>query len=129
MQTPSIDSRAFVVRPIDRRVRKTVADSSAANSDVDHTWGRKARISGVFAYGRRVNDARGDGEMSDPKFSAVFEFSPLDYVSITLFGLNYRGRVARCMATSGKHVYEVEYVNDTGELKRGEFNEDELKHK
>jgi hypothetical protein len=50
----------------------------------------------------------------------------MDHVTVTAFGLNYRGRVQRCIHGDGMPLYDTEYVNDTAEIKRGEFHEDEL---
>jgi len=54
-------------------------------------------------------------------------FSPKQHVIVTLFGLRYRGRVVRnILEPSGEWLYDVQYSNDTGDLKRSEFLEDEL---
>lgn len=58
---------------------------------------------------------------------AVFEFAPHDYVTVTLFGIGYKGRVQRCILDDGVSKYDVQYADDRGELKRGEFYADELK--
>ena len=55
-----------------------------------------------------------------------FAYAPLDYVRISVFGVNYRGRVMKCSALHNGHEYFVEYVNDTGDFKDGTFLADEL---
>lgn len=59
---------------------------------------------------------------------ASFAFAPLDYVTIVVLGVNYRGRVVRCiLEPAGESLYDVQYVDDRAEFKRGEFRADELK--
>ena len=59
--------------------------------------------------------------------TVTFELAPLQFVKVTAFGLDYRGRVCRCIHDDGPMPkYEVEYVNDQAEIKRGEFHQDEL---
>ena len=54
------------------------------------------------------------------------QFIPREYVTVTLHGLNYPGRVQQCVVRHGwTIVYDVEYIVN-GELKRGEFFGDEL---
>lgn len=61
------------------------------------------------------------------KCSIPFEREPGDYVRISLFGLNYNGRVARCIYDGADDaIYEVQYADDKGTLLRGEFDADEL---
>ena len=55
-----------------------------------------------------------------------FAYAPLDYVRISVFGVNYRGRVMKCSALHNGREYFVEYVNDTGDFKDGTFLADEL---
>lgn len=55
-----------------------------------------------------------------------FVFAPNDYVSIILFGLNYRGRVDSCVQEVGGLLYDVRYADDSGELKFAKFSADEL---
>lgn len=59
--------------------------------------------------------------------SHEFKFAPLDFVSITVMGVNYRGRVLRSMWDRGGNIYDVQYVDDRAEFKRSEYYEDELK--
>ena len=55
-----------------------------------------------------------------------FQFAPGQYVRITLFGLNYPGRVTECVLRSNsRRLYEVEYAVE-GELKARHFAADEL---
>lgn len=56
----------------------------------------------------------------------TFRFAPLTFVVITVTGVNYRGRIMRASWQRGGEVYDVQYVDDRGEFKRGEFYEDEL---
>lgn len=56
----------------------------------------------------------------------VFKFAPLDYVFVTLGGVNYRGRVLRVIHDRAGTIYDVQYVDDRAEFKRAEFYEDEL---
>jgi hypothetical protein len=58
----------------------------------------------------------------------VFKFTPLQFVTIHVFGLNCEGRVLRCIQKSGPNAYEVEYCLN-GDLKRWEFHEDEISPK
>ena len=53
-------------------------------------------------------------------------FNPLDYVTITLFGLNYQGRVLERITTASGELYLVEYAQG-GDIKSGRFRDDELK--
>ena len=55
----------------------------------------------------------------------TFQFSPLQYVKVSLYGLQYDGRVIRCIHESGGILYDVDYAHN-GELRRREFYEDEL---
>lgn len=55
-----------------------------------------------------------------------FRFAPLDHVTVTAMGVNYRGRVLRAIWQKGGTVYDVQYVDDRAEFKRSEFYEDEL---
>lgn len=55
-----------------------------------------------------------------------FRFAPQDFVTVKVMGVNYRGRVVRSIWQKGGVVYEVQYVDDRGEFKRGEFYDDEL---
>lgn len=56
-----------------------------------------------------------------------FRFSPRDWVLIVFAGLNYRGRISKCILYAhNEQGYWVEYINDTGDFKEGEFKEDEL---
>lgn len=60
-----------------------------------------------------------------PPKSAV-KFKPLDYVKVTLYGLNFHGRVIRVIWEHPMTVmYDVDYVCE-GQLKRREFYGDEL---
>lgn len=64
--------------------------------------------------------------MSTDPMLTEFAYAPLDYVRISVFGVNYRGRVMKCSALHGGREYFVEYVNDTGDFKDGTFLADEL---
>ena len=64
--------------------------------------------------------------MSQDPMLTEFAYAPLDYVRISVFGVNYRGRVMKCSALHGGREYLVEYVNDTGDFKDGTFLADEL---
>lgn len=56
------------------------------------------------------------------------EFKPLDWVILTFCGVNYRGRISRAhIGPNDDYTYTVEYVNDTGDFKSGDFRADELK--
>lgn len=58
--------------------------------------------------------------------TTAFKFKPLDYVTVSVMGVNYRGRVLRSILDRGGSVYDVQYVDDRAEFKRSEFYEDEL---
>lgn len=58
--------------------------------------------------------------------NAIFAFQPLQYVVITVMGVNYKGRIVRCIWEHGDALYDVQYVDDRAEFKRGEFRGDEL---
>jgi hypothetical protein len=60
---------------------------------------------------------------------SVFVFDPLDFVTVTVHGVNYRGRVVRCIHEARAELYDIEYVDDRGDFKRGEFHADELEVK
>lgn len=54
-------------------------------------------------------------------------FRPLQYVTVAVHGLNYRGRITRVIFDYGpKVIYGVEYTNDAGEFNTREFYEEEL---
>lgn len=53
-------------------------------------------------------------------------FSPLEYVTVTLFGLKYHGRVNQCIVKATEFLYEVEYADDKGDLVIRTFRDDEL---
>ena len=55
-----------------------------------------------------------------------FSFAPTDWVYITFCNVNYRGRVTECIWQNGCDSYQIEYVNDSGEMKEGRFLSDEL---
>lgn len=56
----------------------------------------------------------------------AFAYAPLDLVTVTHLGLNFKGRVVRCIwIASDRCGYDVEY-NADGELKFREFYEDEI---
>ena len=57
--------------------------------------------------------------------TSVFKYECLEFVTIKSFGLNYKGRVVRCIIETGGIIYDVQYAVD-GRLKRDEFYEDEL---
>ena len=59
------------------------------------------------------------------KLRKSFKFFPLQFVTITLYGLEYRGRVVRCIFDGAFIMYDVDYAAN-GELKRREFYEDEI---
>jgi hypothetical protein len=54
-----------------------------------------------------------------------FRFAPLQYVTVTLFGLIYSGRVQRCFQDINCRMYSVQYAAD-GKLETREFYEDEI---
>lgn len=54
-----------------------------------------------------------------------FKYQPLTYVRVTLFGLDYQGRVIRCIFDGGQAMYDVDFAIN-GELRRREFYEDEI---
>lgn len=59
-----------------------------------------------------------------------FKFALLDFVQVTAYGLNYRGRVEACVSkTAGIRLYEVEYVDDGAKICSGTFREDELEQR
>ena len=60
--------------------------------------------------------------------SVDFKFDYCDFVTINIFGLDCEGRVCRCVYDAGDKIYDVHYAIN-GELKRGEFYEDELEIK
>lgn len=53
-------------------------------------------------------------------------FSPLDYVTVSLFDLKYHGRVNQCLVKATEFLYEVEYADDKGDLVIRTFRDDEL---
>lgn len=55
-----------------------------------------------------------------------FSFAPGDWVYVTFCNVNYRGRISECRWKNGHDAYQVEYVNDTAEMKSGEFLRDEI---
>lgn len=54
-----------------------------------------------------------------------FKFQPLEYIIIHHFDLHCDGRIIRCIHEAGPNLYSVDYCLN-GEIKRGEFYEDEL---
>lgn len=55
------------------------------------------------------------------------KFHPLTWVRITFCGVNYAGRVSKIhIGPRGNIDYTVEYVDDTGALKSGDFRDDEI---
>ena len=56
----------------------------------------------------------------------MFQFQPLQTVTVTAFGLGYLGRICQCvLRANDRIVYEVDYAAE-GEIRRGEFFADEL---
>lgn len=55
-----------------------------------------------------------------------FKFNFCDYIKITLHGVNYNGRINRCIYDGGKNIYLVVYCDDKGDFQSREFYEDEL---
>lgn len=55
-----------------------------------------------------------------------FAFAPKDSVVITLCDVQYRGRVLEVRMKAGEHTNLVQYVDDRGEFRTGEFYDDEL---
>ena len=55
------------------------------------------------------------------------KYSPLDYVEVALCSVRYKGRINEIKVNRGGVSYEVQYINDVGEIKFGSFYEDELK--
>lgn len=65
--------------------------------------------------------------MSDAKRGTYFDFQPCDFVVIVFCGVNYNGRVSKChLAPAGDCTYTVEYVDDAGAMKSGDFRGDEI---
>lgn len=57
----------------------------------------------------------------------LFTFQPLDWVTITMYGVNYKGRVVKCHLYPGNDVtYTVEFIGNDGDFKSGDFRADEL---
>ena len=55
-----------------------------------------------------------------------FEYYPGEYVTISMFGLNYPGRIFDCRIQDGNVVrYSVNYVFD-GKITNDIFDEDDL---
>lgn len=55
----------------------------------------------------------------------TFKFKPLQFVTVTLFGLMYEARVIRCIWENGGKLYDCDLWTD-GSPRRREFYEDEL---
>lgn len=56
----------------------------------------------------------------------MFKFKPLEYVVIKSFGLDYQGRVIRCILEDKNiRIYDCDFVAD-GQFLRREFYEDEI---
>lgn len=56
----------------------------------------------------------------------AFKFAPGNLVTVTYLGLNYKGKVSRCVWLGDeRRAYETEY-NAEGEIKCREFWEDEI---
>ena len=57
----------------------------------------------------------------------MFRFDPDEYVNVTLFGLNFEGRVQRCIWNGRRNLYDVEYCEAvwgrTAPLRRRVYNE------
>lgn len=54
-----------------------------------------------------------------------FKYEPLQKVSLTAYGLNFRARILACMVSSGGVCYRIEYSED-GSIEEGVFYEDDL---
>lgn len=54
------------------------------------------------------------------------QFLPRDYVTVTLLGLGYPGRVDRVTWDGHEWGYTVEYADDKGDLQRRDFYGDEI---
>lgn len=58
-----------------------------------------------------------------------FKFDHGDHVIITIFGLNYEGRINRCIWDGGRQpIYSVNFASH-GDCNNNEFYEDELRMK
>lgn len=65
------------------------------------------------------------GRIRDKIFALAF--TPAQWVQITFCGVNYRGRIVHCkILRHAVHVYQVQYVDDSGTLKYEDFHEDEI---
>jgi hypothetical protein len=61
------------------------------------------------------------------RVAIVLLFAPGDYVTVTVLGVNYRGRVSDITIKQGLVVgYSVNYVDDAAKLQNDTFWEDEL---
>jgi hypothetical protein len=60
------------------------------------------------------------------RHSVRLDFMPLDYVTVTLHDLKYRGRVINCIVKPNELAYEVEFADDKGDLTIRTFRADEL---
>ncbi len=56
----------------------------------------------------------------------TFRYRVLQFGTVSVCDLRYKGRVAWCKWDGVMNIYHVQYVNDAGEFKAGEFYEDEL---
>lgn len=54
-----------------------------------------------------------------------FAYQPNQYVRVKLFGLNYCGRIVRCIRDADSNMYSVQYAKE-GDIRRDEFYEDEI---
>jgi len=55
-----------------------------------------------------------------------FEFQPMDYVLVTVFGVNCRGRIMRAIWNGEYIFYLVAYMNSHNQIEQREFYGDEL---
>lgn len=57
-----------------------------------------------------------------------FRFSPMDEVKIVAYGLDYQGKIVKCIYGGNMHVYDVQFASD-GKLNQEYFFEDQLEPK
>jgi hypothetical protein len=55
----------------------------------------------------------------------INKYFPKDYVKVSLFGLNYQGRI-NYIIFDGELKYKVEYIDNNGDFQQREFYEDEI---
>lgn len=61
------------------------------------------------------------------RLTVELAFAPGDYVTVTVLGVNYRGRVTDVTIKRGPdHVYSINFVDDAAKLQNLTFWADEL---